>query len=34
MLIYSKDVTEYITELLIQVPKVTLYGQLCRADLT
>lgn len=34
MLIYSKDLTEYITELLIQVPKVMLYAQLCRADLT
>lgn len=32
MLIYSKDLTEYITKLLIQVPKVTYFIQLCRAD--
>ena len=25
MLIYSKDLTEYITKLLIQVPKVTFF---------
>lgn len=31
MLIYSKDLTEYITELLIQVPKVTFFIQLCTA---
>lgn len=32
MLIYSKDLTEYITKLLIQVPKVTYFIHLCRAD--
>lgn len=32
VLIYSKDLTEYITKLLILVPKVTYFIQLCRAD--